>query len=214
MVAAAMSRQVVVQSAPLRSLPGICRRRLTDQCEEVADRELMVRLCQDDPTALGVLYDRYRDTAIGLAVSIVRDRDTAEDIVHDAFLSVWQQARRYDPRRGSPRAWLLTIVHNRGIDRLRRQAVRRAIALTPDLVDTRSPDPADTAADWVLVTHLRAALWQLPEQQRRTIELAFLHGRTHAEIATLMDCPVGTVKGRIRIGMAKLRAIMIPPQYA
>jgi RNA polymerase sigma-70 factor (ECF subfamily) len=173
---------------------------------EASDAELMCRLCDGDLRALESLYDRHHQMAMGLALRIVRDRSMAEDIVQDAYLTLWRQPDRFDPRRGSVRGWLLTIVHHKSVDRLRRQSrAHRVVELTAECIDDTA-DPGDLAVQSVERDQLRAALDRLPAFQRRAIELAFLHGRTHAEIAELMHCPLGTVKGRIRIGLEKLRA--------
>jgi RNA polymerase sigma-70 factor (ECF subfamily) len=175
----------------------------------VTDQELMLRLREHDLQALEELYDRHHQIALGLACKIVRDRGTAEDIVQDAFLTLWRQPERFDPARGTARGWLLAIVHHRSIDKLRRaKLANRTVELTPNLIDERSEDPFEQAAGKIQSEQLRAALEQLPPDQRRAIELSFLHGRTHTEIAELMNCPLGTVKGRIRIGLAKLRGLV------
>lgn len=175
------------------------------------DRQLMRRLCARDIDALEALYDRHHAAAIGLSCRVVRDRELAEDIVQDAFLTLWRQPERFDPTRGTVRGWLLAIVHHRSIDRVRRlKAQGRMVELTPDIVDARAEDPGELAWESICREDVRHALGALPAEQRRAIELAFIHGRTHAEIAELLGCPLGTVKGRIRIGLEKLRAAMLP----
>lgn len=180
-----------------------------DDAGEPDDRQLMARLCDRDTAALEMLYDRHHQVALGLACKIVRDRAAAEDIVQDAFLTLWRQPERFDPAKGAPRGWLLAIVHHRSIDRLRRsRAATPAAELSPSLVDARQADPCDIAVARIEARQLLSALEALPAEQRRAIELAFVHGRTHVEIAALMDCPLGTVKGRIRLGLAKLRLVL------
>jgi RNA polymerase sigma-70 factor (ECF subfamily) len=175
----------------------------------------MLRLRERDIAALEQLYDRHHQAALGLACRIVRDRCLAEDVVQDAFLTIWRQPERFDPSRGTARGWLLAIVHHRSIDRVRRMtAAGRTVELHPDLVDHRAADPSELAVDAIQREQVHAALNRLPAEQRRAIELSFLHGRTHQEIAELMNCPLGTVKGRIRIGMEKLRAFMLVPEQA
>lgn len=169
---------------------------------------LMVRLRDRDVIALEQLYDRLAPLALGLACRVVRDRALAEDIVQETFLTLWRQPERYDPARGSARGWVLSIVHHRSIDRVRRMTVRGpAGELSPNIIDERAPDPADAAFAAIRSEQLRAALDTLPREQRMAIVLSYVHGRTHAEIADLMGCPLGTVKGRIRIGLEKLRAM-------
>lgn len=173
---------------------------------EHSDVQLMARLRQKDIAALELFYDRHHQIALGLACKIVRDRATAEDVVQDAFLALWRQPERFDPAKGTPRGWLLAIVHHRSIDKLRRaRPVNSAIEINPELIDECQPDPCDVAVERIQAGELLSALELLPGEQRRAIELAFIHGRTHVEIAALMDCPLGTVKGRIRIGLARMR---------
>lgn len=180
---------------------------------EATDRELMERLCQRDLDALEVLYDRHQSVALGLACRILHNRNDAEDVLQDVFLTLWRQPERYDPERGTVRGWLLAIVHHRSIDRLRRlRTSARFVELTPDVVDRNAEDPMNLAIAALGREHVSSALAQLPAEQRQAIELSFLHGRTHVEIAELMNCPLGTVKGRIRIGLEKLRTIMAPSE--
>lgn len=182
---------------------------------DTCDRELMQRLCEHDLAALEMLHDRHQSAALGLACRILRDRNLAEDVVQDTFLTLWRQPERYDPSRGTVRCWLLAIVHHRSIDKLRRRGIStRVVELTPDLVDRRAVDPSEIAVLTLEREHVHAALEQLPPEQRRAIELSYLQGRTHAEIAELMNCPLGTVKGRIRIGLDKLRAMIAEPEFA
>lgn len=181
----------------------------------ISDRELMHRMCSRDLSALELLHDRHQPVALGLACRILRDRSFAEDVVQDAFLTIWRQPERYDPARGSVRCWLLAIVHHRSIDKLRRHGhPGRLVQLTPDLIDTAAHDPGDLAVMTLERERVQAALARLPIEQRRAIELSYLHGRTHAEIAELMNCPLGTVKGRIRIGLEKLRVMIPAPELA
>lgn len=185
------------------------------EAEADYDRILMQRLLQRDIVALEQLYDRHHQVALGLACRIVRDRTLAEDVVQDAFLTLWRQPERFDPARGTARGWLLAIVHHRSIDRVRRvAAIGRPVELSPDMVDERAGDPSELAWESIRREQVRAALDRLPDEQRRAIELSFLQGRTHQEIAELMHCPLGTVKGRIRIGLEKLRAYMTVPDQA
>ena len=181
---------------------------------EATDQELMHRLCDRDLLALETLHDRHMSAALGLACRILRDRCYAEDVVQETFLTVWRQPGRYDPARGSVRSWLLAIVYHRSIDKIRRlRASGIYVELTPNIVDRSETDPAELAISSFERERVRGALQQLPIEQRRAIELSYLHGRTHSEIAELMNCPLGTVKGRIRIGLVKLRAMMPVPEF-
>ena len=161
-----------------------------------------------DPEAFEALYDRHGGAAFSLAYRIVGTRSAAEDATQDAFLSIWRSRVRYSRERGSVRNWILGIVHNRTIDSLRRSTVhsrRRASA--------EGIEESEQAAELTDVEALRrdeartvrAALEKLPEPQVRVIELAYFGGFTHTEIAAMLEEPVGTVKGRMRLGLEKLR---------
>jgi RNA polymerase sigma-70 factor (ECF subfamily) len=173
------------------------------------DRALLERIARGDTAALGLLYDRYAALAFGLAMRILRDPGVAEEVVQDAFLNAWRRASSFRPDRGEPRTWLLSIVHHRAIDRLRGAAGQRAEL---DLADAPEPvDRADVWAEtWVGLEReaIARALAALPEEQRAAIELAFFGGLTHAEVAERLGEPLGTVKGRIRLGLTKLRTLL------
>jgi RNA polymerase sigma-70 factor, ECF subfamily len=171
----------------------------------VPDSELAAALQRGEPRAVEALYDRYSRLAFGLASRMITDRAAAEDVVQDAFLRVWRNANTYDPTRGSLRSWLLSIVHHRAIDQLRRSAGRQTDApldamerLTPEAFAVESTD-----ADRI---EIRNGLAALPEAQRQTLELAYFGGLTHVEIALKTGVPLGTVKGRMRMGLEKLRS--------
>lgn len=161
-----------------------------------------------DPQAFEALYDRHGGAAFSLAYRIVGTRAAAEDATQDAFLSIWRSRVRYRRERGSVRTWILGIVHNRTIDALRRNQVhakRRASAEgleetheATELTDVEAIRRAEQR-------EVQQALAALPEPQVRVIELAYFGGFTHAEIAEMLDEPVGTVKGRMRLGLDKLR---------
>jgi RNA polymerase sigma-70 factor (ECF subfamily) len=139
---------------------------------------------------------------------MVGNRVTAEDITQEAFLSIWRSRLRYDRARGSVRTWVLGIVHNRGIDALRRSNVHDRRRETLDGVEERHEAPERTdveAARREEARTVRSALETLPEEQRRTLELAYFGGFSHSQIAELLGMPIGTVKGRMRLGLEKLR---------
>jgi RNA polymerase sigma-70 factor (ECF subfamily) len=175
---------------------------------EPDDAELLRAVGRRDPAALMALYDRYNRLAFGLAYRVLGDAGIAEEAVQDAFMLVWRRADTFNPARGSGvRAWLLTIVHHKAIDLRRRHG--RATAM--DDIDDVASDAALTAPDaWSAVgerlerDRVRAAVAALPTEQRRAIELAYFDGLTHREIAERLDAPLGTIKGRMRLGLRKL----------
>ena len=169
----------------------------------------MAAIADRDPDAIAVLFDRYGGLAYSLAVRMLADSGAAEDAVQEAFLSVWRQAARYDLARGAARSWLLSIVRNRAVDRIRRTRARgggRERGLDDLGVDEPwLPDvwaEVSVSLDREAIT---AALAGLPDAQRQVIDLAYYGGLTHVEIAQRLEVPLGTVKGRIRIGLKKLR---------
>ena len=172
---------------------------------EPSDEYLIARLASRDLGALAVLYDRYGRLAYSLAYRILGESEAAEDVVQDAFLSAWRGAEGYRRDRGNVRAWLLSIAHHRAVDILRRKTTFRPAPLE---IAEQQPGDEDTAASAERnVEHrsVREALEGLPPAQRRTIELAYFGGYTHVELSELMGVPLGTVKGRMRIGLQKLR---------
>jgi RNA polymerase sigma-70 factor, ECF subfamily len=165
------------------------------------------RIRAGDGAALVELYDRHAAAALAVALRVVGGREEAEDVVHDAFVAVWRKIDRFDSERGSLRAWLLTIVRNRAIDRVR---ARRA-AIDVDDADERSllrtgPNPTwEAALERTAAGDLRRAMESLPDDQRRAIELAYFEGHTYREVADLTGVPPGTANGRLRLALAKLR---------
>ena len=172
---------------------------------EPTDDALMAALASRDLGALAVLYDRYGRLAYALAYRILGESAGEEDVVHDAFLSAWRGALTYRRERGNARGWLLSIVHHRAVDILRRKTAFRPAPLEAAAHKASDEDTAASAERNVEQQGVRRALLDLPEAQRRTIELAYFGGYTHAELADLMGVPLGTVKGRMRIGLQKLR---------
>ncbi len=175
------------------------------------DEALLAAIGRGDEGAIAALYDRYGGLAYGLAYRILSERGAAEDVVQDAFLSVWRRAASFQPGRGSVRTWLLSIVHHRAIDRLRGTSGRaRRDAPLDDLDRVVQVDDLWREVEvGVQRDVLRRGLSSLPEAQRRTIELAYFGGHTQQEIAAMMEVPVGTVKGRMRIGLHKLRDLLV-----
>jgi RNA polymerase sigma-70 factor (ECF subfamily) len=179
-----------------------------EKLRKLADEELMERVAGNDADAFEVVLERHADAAFSLAYRICGRRSLAEDIAQEAFLSVWRSGGRYDRARGSVRTWTLGIVHNRAVDALRRTGVHeRRRASDEGIEETiEAPERTDSQAfDNAVSEEIRGALGELPAEQRRVIELAYFGGFTHLEIASMLDTPVGTVKGRMRLGLNKLR---------
>ena len=161
-----------------------------------------------NPRAFEVLYDRHGGAAFSLSYRMVGNKVTAEDITQEAFLSIWRSRQRYDQARGSVRTWVLGIVHNRAIDALRRGTVHERRRETLDGVEERHEAKERTdveAARREEARSVHSVLDTLPEEQRRTIELAYFGGFSHSQIADMLGMPLGTVKGRMRLGLEKMR---------
>ena len=173
--------------------------------EPPSDDQVMVALAGREVAALATLYDRYGRLAYALAYRILGEGEAAEDVVHDAFISAWRGAGSYRRERGNARGWLLSIVHHRAVDILRRKTAFRPAPLEAAEQRPAEEDTAVMAERNVEQQTVRRALDALPEAQRRTIELAYFGGYTHVELAELMGVPLGTVKGRMRIGLQKMR---------
>jgi len=181
---------------------------------DVGDEELMRQLAAGHEEALGPLYSRYASRIFSLAGQSL-DRATAEEIVQEVFLSVWRRAATFTPDRGTFRAWLFQIAHYRILNELRRRSRRPQLEEDPDgLRLEQSPDPLpgpdEVVAGEAQRREIREALDALPQAQRRAVELAFLKGLTHEQVATALDAPLGTTKTRIRAGLQKLRAGLAP----
>jgi RNA polymerase sigma-70 factor, ECF subfamily len=180
-----------------------------DRLRRLADEELMRLVAQNDPDAFQVVLERHADVAFGLACRmVVGRRALAEDVVQEAFISLWRGGARYDPSRGSVRNWTLQIVHHRAIDALRRDSALQARSVSDDGLHERLHAPEQTdvqAARRDEAQQVRGALEQLPAEQSRVIELAYFSGFTHTEISHILGLPEGTVKGRMRLGLQKLR---------
>ena len=171
------------------------------------DADLVSLLAQGDVAVLGVLFDRHQRYALGLAHRVLNDRVLAEEVVQDAFVALLERAATFDPTRGSFRAWLLSFVHHKAVDVVRREEALRRRALAAQGLESRreEPDPADEAWQIVQIEHVRAALVTLTDDERRAIETAYFGGLTYRQTAELMDVPEGTIKTRMRSGLRKLR---------
>jgi len=175
--------------------------------ERRVDARLADRIRTGETEALGELYDQYASTAIATALRVVGNRDEAEDVVHDAFVAVWRKIDRFDADRGSLRAWLMTVVRNRAIDRVR--ARRASIDLDDaderSLLRTSANPTLEAALRRASGSELRTAMSDLPDEQRHALELAYFEGYTYREVAELTGVPPGTANGRLRLALAKLR---------
>ncbi len=170
--------------------------------------ELIRRMASGDESALGALYDQTSRPVFGLALRILNDPSAAEEVTLEVYSQVWRQAEAYDPRRGTPSAWLLTIARSRAIDRFRSTDQTRRRTDTLDVVESVSadePGPDAHAADAERREIVRAALDSLPSEQRAVIDLAYFGGLSHSEIAEKLTQPLGTVKTRTRLAMMRLR---------
>ena len=179
-----------------------------DKLRKLADEELMELIAGNDAGAFEVVLERHSDAAFSLAYRICGRRSLAEDIAQEAFLSVWRSGARYDRARGSVRTWTLGIVHNRAVDTLRRSGTHERRQISDEGIAETLEAPERTEAQAVekaTSQEIRGALSELPAEQRRVIELAYFGGFTHTEIASMLNTPVGTVKGRMRLGLRKLR---------
>ncbi len=179
------------------------------RAERLADEELMPLIGEKDPEAFEVFYDRHGGVAYSLAYRIVGEKGAAEDVTQEAFISVWRSGARFDRARGSVRSWMLSIVRNRAIDALRSRA-GKAPKLMFDDDATLEQRPADElteeeAMQRETATELRGAIGELPGEQSKVIELAYFGGFSQSEISRMLGVPLGTVKGRMRLGLEKIR---------
>ncbi len=178
---------------------------------ELNDEELMQRLSYRDLRAFEALYDRYGDLVYSTCLRVVRDAQLAEDIVQEVFLRLWRKPESYVAQRGRFPTWLLSVTRNRSVDEIRSRGRRQRHENTSpqqqerELPAGQEQDPALSAQLADQQRLIRAALAELPEEQRLAIELAYFGGLTQQEIAAKLSQPLGTVKTRIRLGMQKLR---------
>ena len=172
-----------------------------------SDERLLSAVARSDLRALEALYERYKSAGYSLAYRIVGERGAAEDVLQDAFLAVWRRAKSFQPERGSVRTWLFSVIHHRAIDRLRASAASATVVPLEEISDRASEQPAVWQQVWrgLRGEEVREALDRLNPEQKKSIELAYFSGYTQSEIAELMGVPLGTVKGRMRNGLLKLR---------
>jgi RNA polymerase sigma-70 factor (ECF subfamily) len=192
-------------SDPAGPLP----RRVASSADD-ADRAVLARIANGELHALDELYERYKTMAYSIAYRITNDAAAAEDVVQDTFLGAWRNAGRYVEGRGSVKTWLLSIVHHRAIDAVRR---RRPVAGLPEREDVpppalRLPDVWGEVSATLDAESVRAALAALSDAQREAIELAYFGGLTQVEIAERTSTPLGTVKSRMRLGLLAMRRVL------
>ncbi len=181
----------------------------TSKAERLADEELMPLIGEKNPDAFEVFYDRHGGVAYSLAYRIVGERGAAEDVTQEAFISIWRSGARYDAARGSVRTWMLGIVRNRAIDALRSKAGRAPkLDFDDDSILEHRPAAEQTESEALqreTAQEVRGALDELPGEQAKVIQLAYFGGFSHSEIAGMLGVPLGTVKGRMRLGLEKIR---------
>src|SRR5215204_6396127 len=173
----------------------------------IADEDVISLVEASDAEAFATLYDRHSRSAFSLAYRMMGDRQAAEDLAQDAFIKVWKNASSYRAERGSVRTWILSIVHNRGIDQLRSTASRKRTQEKIEALAPRSQPSEAFSEIWrnSRRDQVREALKTLPPEQLKILELAYFSGYTHVEISELLSLPLGTVKGRMRLGLKKIR---------
>jgi RNA polymerase sigma-70 factor, ECF subfamily len=180
-----------------------------EKAERLADEELMPLIGAKDPAAFEVFYDRHGGVAYSLAYRIVGEKAAAEDVTQEAFISIWRSGARFDRARGSVRSWMLSIVRNRAIDALRSRAGKAPkLTFDDDAVLEQRPSEElteDEAMRRETATEIRGALGELPGEQSKVIELAYFGGFSQSEISRMLGVPLGTVKGRMRLGLEKIR---------
>ena len=184
------------------------RRNRQSDIRVLADEELMHLVRAGDAQAFEIVFDRHSGAAFSLAYRMCGRQAMAEDIVQEAFVSLWRSGARYDATRGSVRTWVLSVVRNRTIDAFRRESAKGSRDVSEDGIAERmaAPELTDTEVERRdEARQVRKALVELPPDQRQVIELAYFGGFTHSQIADMLELPSGTVKGRMRLGLTKMR---------
>ena len=174
----------------------------------LADEDLMQLVQRGDPRAFEAVYERHSGAAFSLAYRMVGRGNVAEDVVQEAFLSIWRSGARYERARGSVRTWVLGIVHHRAIDQLRRSSVHDKRRASDEGIEERLESGERTDVEVARrdeAQAIRTAMESLPPEQSHVIELAYFGGFTHTEIADMISTPIGTIKGRMRLGLKKMR---------
>jgi RNA polymerase sigma-70 factor, ECF subfamily len=178
----------------------------------LADEDLMAHVARGEARAFETVYERHGGSAFSLAYRMCGKRGLAEDVVQEAFLSLWRSGSRYDRTRGSVRTWVLGIVHNRAIDALRRSSVHEGRRASDEGIEERFEAAERTEVEVTRRAEaeaMRELIHDLPPDQQRVIDLAYFGGFTHSEIAEMLDTPLGTIKGRMRLALQKLHGELI-----
>ena len=174
----------------------------------LSDEALVALVARGEESALAELYDRFGRVAYGLSVRILRDQALAQDAVQDAFMTVWRSAGRFVPERAKARTWILTLVHRRAVDVVRREDSRRGEPLEAAPAESGGPSAEDAAWQRLERERVQEALRKLPDQQREALELAYYGGFTQSELAERLGVPLGTIKSRMFSGLARLRELL------
>jgi RNA polymerase sigma-70 factor, ECF subfamily len=180
---------------------------------ELADEGLMELVRDGDARAFELVFERHSGVAFSLAYRMCGSRSRAEDVVQEAFLSLWRSGARYDRARGSVRSWILRVVHNSAVDAFRRDTAKESRNVHDDSLAEQLPATELTDVEVERrddAARVRGAMKTLPDDQRQVIELAYFGSFTHVEIAEMLALPAGTVKGRMRLGLTKLRMVLGP----
>jgi len=202
---------MVAVATPVLALPGpVARETMRSQLAHLSEEALVALVARGDEVALAELYDRVGRMAYGLAFRVLRDDRLAEDAVQDAFLTVWRTAAGYSAERAKATTWILTLVHRRAVDLVRREQRRRAEPLDDAEGHEDAASASAEEAAWLHFERERvqAALRQLPDTQREAIELAYYGGFTQSELAERLGEPLGTIKSRMFAGLARLRELL------
>jgi RNA polymerase sigma factor (sigma-70 family) len=200
------SQQALNRFGPMREYPAMAR-----SFAHLSDEAVVALVARSDQEALAELYDRFGRVAYGLALRVLRDDKLAEDAVQEGFLAAWRNADRFMPERAKASTWVLTFVHRRAVDLVRREERRRAEPLSETVEVTPSESAEEDA--WLRFERERVqtALRQLPDQQREALELAYYGGFSQSELAERLGQPVGTIKSRMFTGLARLRELLSEP---
>jgi RNA polymerase sigma factor (sigma-70 family) len=183
---------------------------MRNQLAHLSEEALVALVARGDQSALAALYDRVGRTAFGLALRVLRDDRLAEDAVQEAFLTVWRTAAAYSAERSKATTWILTLVHRRAVDLVRREQRRRAEPLDDSEGSEEAMSPSAEDAAWLVFERERvqSALRRLPDTQREALELAYYGGFTQSELAERLGQPLGTIKSRMFAGLTRLRELL------